>query len=76
MELENVILSVVTQNQKDMHSVYSLISGYWPNMYRIPKIKSTELKNINKLKGPSDDAPIPLGKEKKAITSREGGRKS
>jgi len=28
MELENIILSVVTQNQKDMHGMYSLISGY------------------------------------------------
>jgi hypothetical protein len=27
MELEN-ILSEVTQNQKDMHGIYSLISGY------------------------------------------------
>ena len=28
MELENIILSEVTQTQKDMHGVYSLISGY------------------------------------------------
>jgi hypothetical protein len=28
MELENIILSEVTQIQKDMHGVYSLISGY------------------------------------------------
>jgi hypothetical protein len=28
MELENTILSEVTQTQKDMHSMYSLISGY------------------------------------------------
>jgi hypothetical protein len=30
MELENVILSELTQTQKDMHGMYSLISGYWP----------------------------------------------
>ena len=30
MELENIILSVATQAQKDMHGMYSLISGYWP----------------------------------------------
>jgi hypothetical protein len=29
MELENNILSEVTQTQKDMHGIYSLISGYW-----------------------------------------------
>jgi hypothetical protein len=28
MELENVILSEVTQTQKDMHDMYSVISGY------------------------------------------------
>jgi hypothetical protein len=28
MEFENVILNEVTQTQKDMHSMYSLISGY------------------------------------------------
>ena len=27
MELENIILSEVTQTQKDMHGIYSLISG-------------------------------------------------
>jgi hypothetical protein len=28
MELENLILSEVIQTQKDMHGMYSLISGY------------------------------------------------
>ena len=28
MELENIILSEVTQIQKDMHGMYSLMSGY------------------------------------------------
>jgi hypothetical protein len=28
MELENIILSEVTQAQKDMHGMHSLISGY------------------------------------------------
>jgi hypothetical protein len=28
MELENIILSEVTQTQKDMHGMYSLLSGY------------------------------------------------
>jgi hypothetical protein len=28
MELENIILSEVTQTQKDAHGIYSLISGY------------------------------------------------
>ena len=75
MELENIILSEETQTQMDMHGIYSLISGYQPKKkYRIPKIQSTELKKVNKLKGPSEDASVPLGREKKAITSGEGGR--
>ena len=28
MEIENIILSEITQNQKKMHDMYSLISGY------------------------------------------------
>ena len=28
MELENIILSEVTQTQNDMHGMYSLIIGY------------------------------------------------
>jgi hypothetical protein len=28
MELENIILSEVTQTQKDMHGMYALTSGY------------------------------------------------
>jgi hypothetical protein len=28
MVLENIILSEVTQSQKNTHSIYSLISGY------------------------------------------------
>ena len=33
--------------------------------YGIPKIQSTEFKKLNKLKCPSEDASIPLGREKK-----------
>jgi hypothetical protein len=43
-------------------------------MYRLHKIQSTELKKVNKLKCPSKDISVPLGREKKASTSGEGGR--
>jgi hypothetical protein len=43
-------------------------------MYRIPKIESTELNKVNKLKSPSEEASVPPEREKKAITSGEGGR--
>lgn len=33
-----------------------------------------QLSKVNKLKGPSEDAPVPLGREKKATTRGEEGR--
>jgi hypothetical protein len=54
-----------------MCGIYSLISGYYPKKYKIPWTQSTEL-NVNKQKGPSKDASIPLGREKKAITRGKG----
>ena len=51
--------------------MYSLISGYLPKKYKLPRIQSTELKKVNKQKGPSEDASITLGREKKTI---KGGR--
>ena len=41
--------------------------------YKIPKIGSTDLKTVNKLNSLSEDASIPLGREKKK--SQEGGRR-
>ena len=41
---------------------------------RIPRIQFTELKKVNKQKGPSEDASVPLGREKKIITKGEGRR--
>ena len=38
-------------------------------------MQSTELKNVNKLKYPSEDASIPLGKGKKATTRWGEGRR-
>ena len=43
--------------------------------YRIPKIQSKEIKKTNKLKDPNEDASVPLGREKKAITTWDGRRK-
>ena len=33
-----------------------------------------KLKRLNKVKCPSEDTSVPLGREKKAITNGEGGR--
>jgi len=41
MELENMILSEITQSQKNTHDMYSLISGYWPKRgSEVPQYKS------------------------------------
>jgi hypothetical protein len=42
--------------------------------YRIPKIQSTELKKVNKLKEPSENVSIPLGRRRKQpqVGGREG----
>jgi len=40
VELENIILSEVTQSQKNTHGVHSLISGYWPRDLEYPRYNS------------------------------------
>ena len=37
-------------------------------------IKSTELKKVNQLKGPSEDTSVPLRREKRATREEEKGR--
>jgi hypothetical protein len=41
---------------------------------RTPRIQSTKLKKVNKLKAQSLDVSIPLRMEKKAILGAEGGK--
>jgi hypothetical protein len=41
--------------------------------YRIPKIQLTELIKVNKLKCPSEDASVLLGRKKQSQVGREGG---
>ena len=40
--------------------------------YGIPRTQPTRLKKFNKLKDLSENASIPLGKEKKAVTGGRG----
>jgi hypothetical protein len=78
MELENIILSEVTQTQKNMHGMHSLISGYWPiNPTPLKKVQKPQdtVHRSQKLKCPSKDYSVPLDREKKAIKNGEGGRK-
>jgi hypothetical protein len=39
MDLEGIILSEVTQSQRNPHNRYSLISGYYPRNLGYPKYK-------------------------------------
>lgn len=41
---------------------------------KAPKIQTTKLTKVNKLKDSSEDTSIPLGREKKESTRGEGGR--
>jgi hypothetical protein len=43
-------------------------------VYRIPKIQSTELKKLNKLKGTGEESSVQLVMEKKATTKQEQRR--
>jgi hypothetical protein len=45
------------------------ITPHIQTKYKIPKIQFTELKKVNKLKGPSEDSSVPIRRKKKAITS-------
>ena len=47
-------------------TIYTLLFG--------PMIKSTELKKVNQLKGPSEDTSVPLRREKRATREEEKGR--
>jgi hypothetical protein len=40
----------------------------WKKKYRIPRIQSREFKKVNKPKGPNEDASVPLGRVRKAVT--------
>jgi hypothetical protein len=55
---------------------HSLISGYLPIIIIIQNKQNTvhRTQKLNKLKCPSEDASVPFGREKKVITSGEGGR--
>lgn len=63
-QLEYNILSEVTQPQKDLHGMYSLITDYLPKKIQIPEIQSTELKKANKPKGSGEEASILFWTEK------------
>jgi hypothetical protein len=76
MELENIILC--GNSDPKGHACYVLTNKWLlakkKKMYRIPKIQFAELKKVNKLKCPSKEILVPLGREKKTITTEKVGR--
>ena len=69
MELENIILSESFRPKRTCMVCTHLLAK---KRYKIPRIQSTELKKINKSIGPNEDASVPLGRKKKAITGDRG----
>jgi hypothetical protein len=55
MDLEGIILSEVTQSQKNSHDMYSLISGYYPRNLEYPRYKTQFAKHM-KLKKNEDQS--------------------
>jgi hypothetical protein len=62
-----------TQSPKDMHGIYSLISGWrLTKKYRISVIQPTDPKKFNKREGPNMDASIPLRRVNRIIIGDRG----
>jgi hypothetical protein len=50
MDLEDIILIEVTQSQKNIHDMPSLISGYWPRISEYPRYNSQTTRNSRRRK--------------------------
>jgi hypothetical protein len=55
MDLEGIILSEVTQSQRNSHNMYSLISGYYPRNLGYPRY-NIQFANHMKLKKNEDQS--------------------
>jgi hypothetical protein len=72
MEPENIMLSEVTQTQKNIHGMYSLISGYSSKAQNTP-IQLIEHMKFNKKESQRVDASILLLRGNKVISGGSGG---
>ena len=66
IELEIIILSEVTQTQKDKHGMYLLISGLEVK-YRITNLQSTAPERLENKEDPKWDAWISLGRGNRRV---------
>jgi hypothetical protein len=61
IDLESIILSEVTQSQKNSHDMYSLISGYYPPNLEYPRYKIQLVKHLKLRKNEEQGVdPLPL----------------
>ena len=50
IELENIILSEITQLQKNTHGIHSLMNGFYSQMLQITRIQFTDHRKLNRKK--------------------------
>ena len=48
IELENIILSEITQLQKNTHGIHSLMNGFYSQMLQITRIQFTDHMKLNR----------------------------
>ena len=68
IELENIILSEVTQSQKNTHGMLSLISVYKPKNLGIPMIQLKDHMKLKKKEDQNVDASVLLRRGNKMTT--------
>ena len=62
MDPEYIIMSEVTQSQKNTHDMHSLISEYWPRKLEYPKIQFAKHMRLKKKEDQSADTLVLLRK--------------
>jgi hypothetical protein len=72
IDLENIILSEVTQSQKNTHSMHSLISGYLSKEHGIPIIQLMDHMKLKRKENQTVDASILLRRVNNIIKDCRG----
>lgn len=72
MELENIILSKVSQTPKDMHGICSLMR-ILATKHRLSMLHSTDSKKINTTKSLDKDSSFSLRRGNKIVMGANGG---
>ena len=65
IELENIILSDITQLHKNTHGMHSLMNGFYSQMLQITRIQFTDHRKLNRKKDQSVGASGLLRRRRK-----------